>query len=120
MMEGNVFTLSTIWGGGYPVLGLWVGGRGVPHPRSGWGVPRPMSVGGGGYPIPGLCGGGRVPCPRSVVGGYPIPGLDGGGTWGTPPNQDWICYAAGGMPLAFTQEDFLVLELFTQNNDIPI
>ena len=42
----------------------------------------------------------------------------GGGTWGTPqPGLDGVppppsiastCYAAGGMPLASTQEDFLV------------
>ena len=64
-----------------------------------------------GTPQPGLDGG-----------GYPIPGLDGlGGTppstrfgwWrGTPPmRQSSIastCCAAGGVPLAFTQEDFLV------------
>ena len=58
-----------------------------------------------GYPPaqPGLDGGGYP--------GYPQPGLDG-----VPPNQVWIrqssiastCYAAGGVPLAFTQEDFLV------------
>ena len=66
----------------------------------------------------------------STGGGYPQPGLDGGrGTWGNPPpaRSGWCgggtpstpppigqssivstCYAAGGMPLAFTQEDFLV------------
>ena len=38
--------------------------------------------------------------------------------WGTPPppiRQSSIastCYAAGGMPLAFTQEDFLVTNFF--------
>ena len=60
-------------------------------------------------------------------GGYPILGLDQGGTPGYHPGQVWIgryppmtgwgtppptsiastWYAAGGMPLAFTQEDFL-------------
>ena len=75
------------------------------------GTPQP-GLDGGGYPIPGLEGG-----------GYPIPGLDGGGvpqvwmgggsTLGTPPpiRQNSIastCYPAVGMPLAFTQEDFLV------------
>ena len=28
--------------------------------------------------------------------------------WGTPTSIAGTCYAAGGMPLAFTQEDFLV------------
>ena len=89
-----------------------MGGGGVPCPRSGW-------WGGGGYPIP-------------VVGGTPRPGLDrvppgqvwmdgeggavphpcgGGGTPPPPIRQSSIastCYTAGGMPLAFTQEDFLV------------
>ena len=51
--------------------------------------------------------------PRS---GYPlrpgqVPGLDRGGGGGSSPNQNSIAcisYAAGGMPLAFTQEDLLV------------
>ena len=71
--------------GGYPVPGR----GGEPHPRSG-GVPHPRS--GGRYPIPG-------------PGGYPIPGP------GTPPRQSSTastCYVAGGVPLAFTQGDFLV------------
>ena len=93
-------------GGVYPVPGL--DGGGVPHPRSGWR---------GGYPIPGLDG------------GYPQPGLDGVPPsitgWGTPtipPSLDGVpplppirqssiastCYAAVGMPLAFTQEDILI------------
>ena len=41
--------------------------------------------------------------------GYPPPARSG---WGTPPPQTIsiasTCYAADGMPLAFTQEDFLV------------
>ena len=67
-------------------------GGGVPHPRSGWGVPCPRSVAGGypsqvwvGVPIPGL--GGGVPCLRSGLGvQYPIPGLDGEGVPGVPPS----------------------------------
>ena len=117
MTESNVFTLSTISGGG------------VPHHRSV----------GGGYPIPGLDGEGYpsqiwmvgVPQPgldgRGYLGYPPRPGLDGGEhTWGTPPPPPPIldgvppprqssiastCYAAGGMPLAFMQEDFLVFEV---------
>ena len=103
-------------------------GLGVPHPRSGRGggrVSQPKVWMEGGYPIPGLDG------------GYPIPGLDRvGGAQGTPSSPGWgtshqqdgvppcpgqdgggylnwnsmacTCYAAGGMPLAFTQEEFLV------------
>ena len=92
MGEGTVFSLSvhTSTGGG--------------------GTPSQVSVGGGWYSIPCLGG------------GYPIPGLDGGGVpplartgWGTPHppiRQSSIastCYVAAGMPLAFTQEDFLVV-----------
>ena len=67
-------------------------------------------------------GGGLPPHPRSRWGGGSTPSqVQTGGT----PVQDWMgypplsirrqisiastCYAAGGIPLAFTQEDFLVL-----------
>ena len=72
----------------------------------------PISGLGGGYPIPGLDGGGDTPSQVWMVGGYlgyPPPGLDG-----VPPppiKQSSIvstCYVAGGVPLAFTQKDFLV------------
>ena len=107
--EGNSFSLSTLAG--------W----GVPHPRSRWGYPIP-GLDFGGYPIP-LTGGGYLhprsgwgvpPCPRldgvpprprlDVV--PPCPGLDG-----VPPrpiSKASTCYVAGGVLLAFTQEDFLV------------
>ena len=67
--------------------------------------------------------------------GVPWPGLDGGeypsqiwmlgGTLGTPPpiRQSSIastCYVAGGMPLAFTQEDFLVLKLFAFGGNLKL
>ena len=158
MGEGNIFSLSTLAGGGG-------GGRRVPHPRSGWGGYLIPGLGGwGGYLIPGLVGGTpsqvwmvggipRVP-PNWVLmvggvtwpglhgeGGYPIPGLgvgphlrSGGGVphprsgWWGYPDQVWMggvphptirqssiastCYAAGGVPLAFTQEDFLVGTVF--------
>ena len=107
--------------GGYPIQGLM------------WGILWP-GLDGGRYPIPGGWGypgqvwivGGTQGTPLGqvwMVGGYlipgvgvPWPGLDGGGgTWGNPPypptRQSSIastCYAGGGMPLAFTQEDFLV------------
>ena len=119
-----------LWGGGgTPTRSGWLGG--VPQPgldggggtpaRSGWGgypsqvwmvggIPRP-GLERWGTPLPGLDGG-------VVPGVPPWPGLDGGGTpassgwWGVPqvPPPTRIastCYAAGGMPLAFTQEEFL-------------
>ena len=105
MTGGYIFSLSTLAGGGYPISGLGRGGT----PSQVGGVPSPRS---GGYPVPGL-GGYLVPGPGGYPvpgpGGYPIPGL--GGTPGTPPRQSSTastCYAAGGVPLAFTQEDFLV------------
>ena len=120
--------------GGYPISGL---GRGVPHPRSRWGGTLSQVGGGtpsqvwggtpsqfGGYLISGLGG-------YPISGGGPHPSSGGTQVWmmggylgyphelgwmGYPPDQVWIrqssiastCYAAGGVPLAFTQEDFLV------------
>ena len=125
--EGNVFSLSAPgWGGGYPYPimfcnisqnamaqplgglpcqvqpgGGYRGGGHTPPARSAGGVPgRGVPWQGGTqvrYPLP--------PHPRQVSwggGGYPAGGY---------PGQDNIgstCYTAGGMPLAFTQEDFLV------------
>ena len=114
---------------GYPIPGLdgvhhHRSGGGLPHPRSGLGIPHLRS--GWGYPILGLdgmypgvpssqvwmVGVPRVPPARSGWWGVPgvasLPRLDG-----VPPpiRQSSIastCYPAGGMPLAFTHEDFLV------------
>ena len=62
-----------------------------------------------GDPISGL---GRGGTPSQVwVGGYPISGLGGV----PPPSIASTCYAAGGMPLAFTQGDFLVAFIFCVN-----
>ena len=75
---------------GYPFLLDW----GVPHPSQ-WGYPPSKVRMGGGVPQ------GTPSCPGQV------PGQEDGGT----PNQNstvCTCYAVGGMPLAFTQEDFLV------------
>ena len=110
---------------------LW---RGVPHLRSG-GVPHPRSGRGGstpvsrmGYPLyrpgmrwvpqgtsphPRLDGvlsphqqSGVPPCPRQDgVPSHPI--LDE--VPPTPISKTNTCYAAGGVPLVFTQENFLVL-----------
>ena len=75
-------------------------GWGVTHPRSGWGYFAP----------PQHQQDGGTPSPPSARWGYtPIPGQDRGG--GGYPNWKSIartCYAAGGMPLAFIHEDFLV------------
>ena len=107
MGEGNIFTLCVS-----PHLDLGGGGM---HSGQVWMVAGYSSqvwmV--GGYPSQAWMVGGHP--------GYPQPGLDGGGVppttktgWGTPPpiKQSSIastCYAASGMPLAFTQEDFLVI-----------
>ena len=94
------------------------GGGGLPQPGlDGGGVPRPGLDGGGqGIPQSGLDGGGGYPSQVWMVGGVPQPGLDGGRVPGVPPiRQSSIastCYPAGGPPLAFTQEDFLLLSLF--------
>ena len=113
-----------ILGWGYPSQ-IYVGGT----PSQVWvgGVPCPWS-GQGGYPIPGLALGYTIPC---LAGRYPISGQ------GYPTDQVWMgvpmvppiprpemgypppitqssiastCYVEGGVPLAFTQEDFLVLK----------
>ena len=94
---GATLARSGWWGGGYPGQ-VWMVGRGVPQPgldgggtqgtpMTGWGTRLARSGWWGGYP------------------GYP-PTMTG---WSTPPPSiASTCYAAGGMPLAFTQEDFLV------------
>ena len=96
----------------------------------------PTFPGGGGTYLPV---GGDTYLPRSGQGGYLPSRWGAGGTYphqsryppthvGTPPHQGrypppphWnsmacACYAVGGMPLAFTQEDFLVDWLL----DMPI
>ena len=109
-------------GGGYPARSSWGGypaggypGRGYPgggYPA--WGgtqVRYPPARSAGGVPGGGTLAGG---VPRS---GTPQPGQLGGGVpcQGRYPGQDNIgstCYMAGGMPLAFTQEYFLVSLMF--------
>ena len=132
MGEGNIFSLFTLSGGGGGTKsrsGLW--GGGVPQ-YLGWGEPHPR---GGGVPQPGLDSGGE-PHPRGGTlarsGWWGYTPQVRSGWWGypPPPGQVWMVggyppthpptkqsskastyYAAGGMPLAFTQEDFLVLFL---------
>ena len=108
MREGNIFSLSTLAGGGYP------------HPANGGVTPFPGQD--GRYPIPGLDRG--LPHPRFEQGGTPIQGLDKGGTLGylpphpgldgvPPPIQETEQHIEhllrdGRYALAFTQKDFLV------------
>ena len=95
-------------GRGVPRVPLHPGLDGVPPLGMYWGTP-PIGTG---WEYPPPSGLDEVPPFRTG--------------WGTPPIQDWIgtlspirrqssvastCYAAGGMPLAFTQEDFLVFIL---------
>ena len=128
---GGGGTLSQVWTGGYPIPGM---DGGVSYPRSRWGGGTPSQVwtrGGRGVPYPAD---GKVSPSKIRTGGtpqsktgwvLPNPRLDGvppsrtgWGTpppsktgWGTPPpvSKASTCYASGGVPLAFTQEDFLVL-----------
>ena len=97
-LAGGGGTPSQVWLGGYPM------GWGTPPdlrwstlPDLGWGTPPPDL--GWGTPPPNL-GWGTPPRPGT---GYP-----------PPPSIASTCYgyAAGGMPLAFTQEDFLVFVYF--------
>ena len=119
---------------------VWVGGRGG-NPSKVWmvggGTPSQVWWWGRGYPIPGLMAGGYpfqvwwwggTPSQVWMVGGTqgtpPARSWWWGGTWGTP--HDWMgysptptsiastCYAAGGMPLAFTHEDLLVFSSYHQ------
>ena len=95
--------------------------RGYPHPVPDWRVPHPVPIQypsqvRTGYPYQDWMG---VP-PLRLDGGTPPPNLDWvppiRAGWGYPPpplprrqsSRASTCYAAGGMPLAFTQEDFLV------------
>ena len=107
---------SQVWMGGTPFRGLaW----GVPHLRSGWGVPT-SQVRTEGYPHPGVPSRqdwmGYPPAPSKTM-GYPFPIQDWMG-YSLPPlsrNQSSIastCYTAGSIPLAFTQEDFLVSRIY--------
>ena len=102
-------------GGGVPRPSLDGGGGGgvVPHLRSGVGYPRQVWMVEG-YPIPGLGWGLPQPGLDGWYLGYPPPAGSGWweGTQGMPPTRQSsiasTCYAAGGMPLAFRKEDFLV------------
>ena len=100
---GGWVTPSQVWIGGYPILlmgstppQVWMGGA-------------PSQVWTGGVPHPGLDG---EMCPHPADRGVPPSKIRTGGTlgyplprtgWGTPPvSKASTCYAAGGVPLAFT------------------
>ena len=101
--EGGTLARSWWWGGTPARSWWWWGVPGVPLARTGW------WGGTWGTPQPGLDGGGYL--------GYP-PIMTG---WGTPPPTIASAgYAAGGMPLAFTQEDFLVLYLWWKWKSVPV
>ena len=93
-------------GGGYlPWMGVTYLGRGVPTLDGGRHLPwigMVPTLGGG--VVPGI-----TPPPTQQAGwGTPLPiGLDRGTPW-RQRSRASTCYAVGGMPLAFTQEDFLV------------
>ena len=95
MTGGYIFSLSTLFGGG------------VPDPALEGRVPDPALDGGG---TPTLDGG------YPISGGVPHP-MSGGAYPGYPPPTEIAStcygYAAGGVPLAFTQEDFVIASLTT-------
>ena len=131
-MFSQVCVCSTFRGGGSsPTIQTWPGGSvGGGYPRSGLGgtpsqvqmvggIPSQVWMVGGGYPIPGLDGGiPRVDVP--MVPHHDWMGYPHHHDWMEySPNHDWMgypppnskastCYVVGSMPLAFTQEDFLV------------
>ena len=94
MGEGNVFSLFTSGGGQYS-RGGWVSPAGGGGGQSSQGGVGQSSRGGG---VSSASGGGWVS-------GSVQPGGVGG------VSQDRTYYTAGSMPLAFTQEDFLVLKV---------
>ena len=91
---------------------VWMGGGGTPS--SWWGYPGmgyPISC--RGYPPAGGKPWQGYPSPPSRGTLLPLSGVP------TPLNQSSIsctCYVAGGMPLVFTQEDFLVRILVILKN----
>ena len=110
----QVLSRSTPVPGSFPVHWSQVLSRGYPSPRF---FPRSLVRGPFQGDTPVLAGG---------TPGWGTPARTGLDTslarsrWGTPPGQNSrasTCYAAGGMPLAFTQEDFLFLDLTLQKCD---
>ena len=93
--------------GGYPK---------VPTPppsqvHTGRGYPRYLPLGQSNYPWPGQDGGGVPQGTYPSLAKVPTPSPPARSGWGGG-RYLWsrTCYTAGGMPLAFMQEDFLVFE----------
>ena len=114
---GGGGTLSQIWWGGGTPSQVWMVGGTKCTARPGLdGVPPTIMTGWGTLPLwldgyPPTMTGWVTPLHHHDWMGYPSPWLDG-----VPPirqsNITSTCYAAGSMPLAFTQEDFVVLYYF--------
>ena len=115
--EGNSFTLFVSPHlGGLPISHNALQHYPEFHGADTWGVPSQVQLTGG-YPASSGWGGGTLPV-GTLPGGYPAGGYHVGYL---PPsqvrteggtqldNRRSTHYTAGGMPLAFTQEDFLVL-----------
>ena len=114
------------WGTPPPVRFRWCGGvPGVPPSQvymvgGTWGTPWPGLDGEGypGSPQPSLDGGGLPKVPPTITGwGTSPPWLNGVSP--LPTSIASTCYAVGIMPLAFTQEDFLVLWKIHTNEFVP-
>ena len=121
--------VPTFWGGGVPTLvggylpsgvggGTYSGGGGYLPCGRGYlpsGVAGVPTLVGGTYPGGGgtyLPGWGVPTLAGGTYSGAGVPTLVGGGYlpwWGVPTFPASARYVAGGMPLVFTQEDFLVL-----------
>ena len=122
---GGGYPIPGLAGWGYPIPGLdrvgtlscWQGGTPsqvwmrISHPKSRWGHPIPVLDGGTPslHPIQDWMG-----YPHPLLDGLPLPSMTG---WGAtiPPahfgqnSKASTCCAAGGVPLAFMQEDFIVV-----------
>ena len=96
MGEGNSLSVHTLGVLGYPPPSARTG-LGYPPARTGLGYPPARS--GWGTPPPGQVRTGVPPLARSGWSTFPAPRQN---------SRASTCYAAGGMPLAFTQEDSLV------------
>ena len=116
---------------GYPIPGQDRGGWGYSHPRSGQGVPIDTPSRSGPRSGWGRLGTLGYPLVRTETGWgthhhdcmiYPHQNCIGYASirtgWGNPPlirrqsSTASTCYAAGSVPLVFTQEDFLVQHIF--------
>ena len=82
----------------------WVGGGGYPSPSHNTSIHYPIQSLAGGYP-PSWPGWVTTSCQELDVGTPPPP------PHGRQSSRASTCYVAGSMPLAFTQEDFIVFKV---------